>query len=101
MNATTIFIAGIGAGVLGRWAHNQPAVPSAGKTVSVVASLILISAIDHGQTQQVARGFAWLFLAAVLLSSDSILTGLANSGGATAQVAGNTIGNLGSTVKGK
>jgi hypothetical protein len=101
MNATTIFIAGIGAGVLGRWAHNQPAVPSAGKTVSVVASLILISAIDHGETQQVARGFAWLFLAAVLLSSNSILTGLSTSTGGTAMVAGNTVGNLGSASKGK
>ena len=83
MSATQIFLIAIAAGVVGRWAHNEKAVPSVGQTISVVFSLILIAAIDQGRTQNIARGFALLFLVAVLLSDNSPLTGLAKSTGAT------------------
>jgi hypothetical protein len=82
MSATQIFLFAILLGVLGRWAHNEKAVPSVGQTISVIFSLILIAALDEGRTQGVARGFALLFLAAVLLSDNSVLTGLAKSSGA-------------------
>jgi hypothetical protein len=79
VNATTIMIAAIAAGVVGRWAHNEKAAPSAGSVIGILFALILIASLDQGKTEPVAKGFAWLFLAAVLLSNNSPLTGLANS----------------------
>ena len=80
MNATTVMITAVAAGVVGRWAHGEKAVPSAAGVVEVLFALILIAALDQGKTEPVAKGFAWLFLAAVLLSNNSPLTGLANVG---------------------
>lgn len=92
MNATKIMLAAIAVGILGRWAHNQKAVPSAQGVIQVIFALILISALDNGRTAPIARGFALLFLAAVLLSDNSVLTGLAKSTpGATAETAGNVL----------
>jgi len=75
----------IAAAAIGRWAHNKNAVPSAKGLVEVVFALVVISFIDQGATEPIARGFAWLFLAAVLLSSNSPITGLANVKGPAAK----------------
>jgi hypothetical protein len=66
-------------GLVGRWAHNQKTIPSAAGVVEIVFAAVVISALDQGRTQQIARGFAWLFLAAVLLSDNSPLTGIAQA----------------------
>lgn len=101
MNATTIMLAGIGLGVVGRWAHNEKAVPDAEQTVSVIFALLLIAALDQGRTQGIARGFALLFLAAVLLSNNSPLTGLSKIGqNKTSGAVGAGVGNLATNVKG-
>lgn len=79
MTATNTMLIAIVAGVIGRWANNQKAVPSAQQVIEVLFALILISALDTGRTAPIARGFALLFLVAVLLSDNSPLTGLARS----------------------
>lgn len=66
-------------GIVGRWAHNQPAVPSASGIAKIAFAVVVIAALDAGRTQQVAQGFAWLFLAGVLLSDNSPLTGIAKT----------------------
>jgi hypothetical protein len=100
VNATTIMLTAIGAGVLGRWANDQDAVPSAKQVIEVLFALILIAALDQGRTESIARGFALLFLAAVLLSDDSPLTGLAKATAtATPANVGATVGNLAANVK--
>lgn len=66
-------------GLVGRWSHNQKTVPSAGGLVQIVFAIVVIAALDSGATQEIARGFAWLFLAGVLLSNNSPLTGIAKS----------------------
>jgi uncharacterized MAPEG superfamily protein len=66
------------AGVVGRLGHSQKVVPSAAGVAEVVFAAVVISALDSGRTQEIAQGFAWLFLAAVLLSKYSPLTALAN-----------------------
>jgi hypothetical protein len=66
-------------GIVGRWAHNRPAVPSGKAVVEIVFAVVVIAALDQGSTQDVARGFAWLFLAGVLLSNNSPLTGIAKT----------------------
>jgi hypothetical protein len=77
MSATGTMMVAMGAGVLGRWANNQNAVPSSTGVVEVVFALVVISALDQGKTAPIAKGFAWLFLLAVLLGKNSPLNGLA------------------------
>lgn len=67
----------IAAGVLGRWAHNENAIPSGVGVVEVIFMLLVLAALDQGATQDIAKGFAWLFLTAVLLNKNSIVTGVA------------------------
>ena len=76
MSATVVFAIAWGALILGHWANNEPAT-STKQVLEMAFALIIIALLDQGETEPVAKGFAWLFLAAVLLSSKSILTGLA------------------------
>lgn len=102
MTASSMMLVAIAAGVVGRWSHNENAVPSAKAVIEVLFALVLISAMDTGRTQPIARGFALLFLAAVLLSDNSPLTGLAKStSGATAQTAGNSLAAVTQSVETK
>lgn len=80
MRATTIMLLAIGALILAHWAHGKPTV-NPKMVVELAFALIVIAALDQGDTEPVARGFAWLFLAAVLLSNGSVLTALAGAGG--------------------
>lgn len=77
MSGTTIMAIGIVAGLVGRWSHNQKAIPSAAGIVEIIFAVVVIAALDQGSTAQISKGFAWLFLAAVLLSNNSPLTGIA------------------------
>jgi len=79
VNATTVMAIGIVSGLVGWWAHNRPTIPSAGGVVQIMFAVVLIAALDSGATQQIARGFAWLFLAGILLSNNSPLTGIAKA----------------------
>lgn len=79
MSATKVFGAAILLGVVGRWANNKKALPGVQGTLEVVGALFLVSFMDKGKTQPVAKGLAWLFMAAVLLSDSSPLTGLAKA----------------------
>jgi hypothetical protein len=66
-------------GLVGRWSHNKKAIPSASGLVKITFAVIVIAALDSGNTEDIAKGFAWLFLAGVLLSNNSPLTGLAKT----------------------
>lgn len=77
MRATTVMAVAIVGGIVGRWAHNRPTVPSPAGLVKLAFAVVVIAALDGGKTEDIARGFAWLFLAAVLLSDNSPLTGVA------------------------
>lgn len=79
MTATTLMAIGIVGGLVGRWSHNQPTVPSAGGILSIAFAVVVIAALDQGRTAPLAKGFAWLFVAGVLLSNNSPLTGIAKS----------------------
>lgn len=79
MSATTVMAIAIVGGIVGRWAHNRPAVPSGKAVVEIMFALVVIAALDQGNTADVAKGFAWLFLAGVLLSNSSPLTGIAKT----------------------
>lgn len=113
MTATRILMLALLAGVVGRWATNQKAVPSGKTVVEAAFVLVVVSAMDQGRTEPVARGFAWIVLGAVLLGNHSPLTGLlhmsatsaaqtagAPVGGASPpQIAGSPAGGSGTTVQ--
>lgn len=78
MKATTVMVVAVGALALGHWANGKNAIPSAKGLVEIVFAVLVIAFLDQGETEPIAKGFAWLFLAAVLLRNDSLLTSLAN-----------------------
>lgn len=73
--ATVILFIALITGVAGRWAHGK-SLPSGKGLLQIVFALIVITAMDRGETRPIARGFAWLFLAVVLLGPDSPITAL-------------------------
>ena len=85
MSATKVFGAAIAVGIVGRWANNKKALPDMAGILEVSGALVLVSLLDRGSTEPVAKGLAWLFMAAVLLSDSSPLTGLAKAEQAAAK----------------
>jgi hypothetical protein len=108
MNATELMALAMLLAVLGRWEHGEAAIPSGKGIVEIIFALLLVAFLDQGRTAPIAQGFAYVFLAAVLLGSKSPLTGLAgatvvpakNSSGATATpAAAGTATNSGGSGK--
>ena len=61
MRASTIMLVAVLLYVVHRWATNKKAVDP--KTAVLAAFAILVIALlDQGETEPVAKGFAWLFL---------------------------------------
>lgn len=85
MSATSVAAIGVGLAVVGRWAHNQPALTTRSAAGSVVA-VGVIAALDRGKTAQLATGFAWLILVAVMLSKNSPVSGIATAINKTAKL---------------
>jgi hypothetical protein len=86
MRATTVMLLAIGLLVLTHWANDEPTV-NPKMVVELVFALLVIAMLDQGKTEPVATGFAWLFFAAVLLSSKSLLTALGKAGGTSTSTA--------------
>ncbi len=80
MSATMVFALAWGVLLLGHWANNKPTT-NVKQVLELTFALIFIALLDQGETADIAKGFAWLFLAAVLLRNDSILTALAKRTG--------------------
>lgn len=64
--------------IAGRWANNKPAL-NVQTVVGGSFVIIVIAALDGGATEDIAKGAAWLILAAVALSADSPLKAIAAS----------------------
>lgn len=79
MNATELMALAFVLAVVGRWEHGESAVPSGKGLIEVIFALLLVAFLDQGRTAPIARGFAYIFLAAVLLGSKSPLAGLVNA----------------------
>jgi hypothetical protein len=78
MSASTVMVMAVVLAAIGRWSHNKPL--GGPKTIiETLFAVLVIAMLDNGTTQDVAKGFAWLFFAAVLLSNNSPLTGLAQA----------------------
>ena len=71
--------------IIARWSKNQPAV-TLGGVVSGLFAIFIIALLDQGRTEQIAKGFAWLFFIVAAYNAIPPLTSLA----ATAGKAGGT-----------
>jgi hypothetical protein len=80
MSATTIMLLAWGALILGHWSNNEPTINRT-EIIEMAFAVLVIAVLEGTSAEPVAKGFAWLFLAAVLLRSDSVLTGLAKATG--------------------
>lgn len=70
MRATyVLFVAFVLYGI-GRWAHNE-SVASVKSVAGAAFVALVIALLDGGETEEIAQGFAWLFLVVILLSKDS------------------------------
>lgn len=83
MSASQVMLLGVVLLVIAHWANNQPAVN--GQMVAELAfAVLLIAVLDHGRTEPLAQGLAWLFMIAVILSKNSPLNALRRFSGAKA-----------------
>lgn len=81
MSATTVMLIAFGALIATHWANGEPTL-SLKALIEMVFAILFIAFLDSMEnTEPIAKGFAWLFLAAVLLRNDSILTALAKRTG--------------------
>lgn len=60
MRASVIMALGVIMYVLARWERDEPAVTLEGVLGGLFA-IFVIALLDQGRTEQIARGFAWLF----------------------------------------
>ncbi len=78
MRASTIMLVAVLLYMVHRWAANKTAVDA--KTVVEAAFAILVIALlDQGETEQVAKGFAWLFLVAAAYTAIPVIGKAASS----------------------
>lgn len=75
-----VFVIAWGALIATHWANNKPTITTK-QVLEMGFALLVIALLDQGETADIAQGFAWLFLAGVLLRNDSILTALAKRTG--------------------
>lgn len=81
MRASTIMVLAVLLYVVHRWATNQKAVD--GKTVIEAGfAILVIAALDQGRTEDIARGFAWLFL---VMAAYTAIPSIAKAAGTSGQ----------------
>jgi hypothetical protein len=70
--------------IIAHWANNQPTL-SINVVIEMVVAILIIALLDHGQTEPIAQGLAWLFFVAVILSKNSPLNVLKKLPGTAAK----------------
>jgi hypothetical protein len=61
MRASVVMAIAVLAYIVTRWAHNKPAL-TVKSVVGGAFAVFVIAMLDQGRTEEIARGFAWLFL---------------------------------------
>jgi hypothetical protein len=88
MSASMVMALAILLYIIARWAHNKTAV-TIGGVVSGLFAIFVIALLDQGKTEQIAKGFAWLFFIVAAYNAIPPLTRAATrtakSGGAQAK----------------
>ena len=78
MTASMVMAVAILLYVIARWAHNKPAV-TLGGVVQGLFAIFIIALLDQGKTEQIAKGFAWLFFIVAAYNAIPPLTALATT----------------------
>lgn len=65
--------------VVHRWATNKPAI-TAQAAVGGLFAIAVIALLDQGRTEEIAKGFAWLFLVAAAYNAVPDIAKAAGSG---------------------
>jgi hypothetical protein len=87
MSAVTVMLFAWGCLILAHWANSEPTI-STGQVVEMTIALVLIAVLEGiPSAEPLAKGFAWIFLAATLLSSKSIISAIG-----TGKIAGTKTG---------
>lgn len=82
MRASTVMLIAVLLFVVHRWAANQKAV-DAKTVVEGVFAILVIAMLDQGQTEPVAKGFAWLFL---VVAAYNVIPVIAKAGGTQGKI---------------
>lgn len=83
MRASTVMALALVAYVVHRWATNKTAV-DARTVVEGIFAVVVIAALDQGETEPIAKGFAWLFLVVALMTAlPTIATAASRPAGGT------------------
>ena len=64
--------------VIGRWAKGEPAI-DVGSVVGGIFAIMVIAMMDQGETEPIAKGFAWLFLLGAAYNATGPITKAAKS----------------------
>jgi hypothetical protein len=93
MRASVVMALAVILYIIARWTRNEPAVtlPS---VLSGLFAIFVIALLDHGRTEEIARGFAWLFF---IVAAYAALPGFVKSIGEARKSAASTAK---STLKG-
>lgn len=76
MSATLVMLVAFGALILAHWANNEPTL-SVNVVIEMTFAILFIAFLESiPSTQPIAQGLAWIFLAATLLGSKSVLNSL-------------------------
>jgi hypothetical protein len=76
VKASVVAALALGLLVLGRWAHDKPAL-NVQTVVGGAFVILVIAMLDTGRTEEIAQGIAWILLAVIALSKESPLTAIA------------------------
>lgn len=74
MRAATIMALAVGVYIVHRWATPGKTAIDGKTVVEGAFAILVIAALDQGQTEPVAKGFATLFLAVALLTAIPVLS---------------------------
>ena len=80
MSASVVMALAVLLYVIARWAHNKPAI-TLGSVVGGLFVIFVIALLDQGRTEQVAKGFAWLFFIVAAYNAIPPLTSAAVTSG--------------------
>ena len=89
MRASVVMAVAVLLYVITRWSRNEPAVTLPG-VVGGAFVILVIALLDQGRTEEIARGFAWLFFIVAAYNAIPPLTKAATT----------TAANTGKSVKG-
>ena len=77
--------------IIARWTRNEPAVTLA-SVLGGAFAIFVIALLDHGRTEEIAKGFAWLFaIVAAYAASPGFFKALGTAGKAAGQNAKKTV----------